>query len=209
MNTKKENDCEKYELDLTRYVSGDFDRIKNMDNFTSHLKDCSECKNNLNELQKIVGILRGGKELSSKSQKSIEKIVQESKKWSIPKKSEYPDVSPLIETGKDFLKDGKYESAIKYFDDALFLNPKDGVAWYFKGRAHYAIGEYSIALKSFNKSIDYDVLNLSGIYYKGRIEQKLGIKEDLSGVYKSIENKIALLEKEIKQMKRAERLLEK
>lgn len=203
MSTKKENNCEKYELDLTRYVGGDFDRIKNIKNLKSHLGSCSGCRESLADLKDVVRILRGGKS------KGIEKMLEEIKKMPIPKKLEYPDVSPLVETGKDYLIDGKYKSAIKYFDDAVFLNPKDGGAWYCKGRAHYAIGEDCTALKSFNKSIECGHLSYLEIYYKGRIEQKLGIKEDLSNVYKSIHNKIALLKKEIKQLERAKRLLGK
>jgi len=146
------------------------------------------------------------KQATINSQKGIEKIIewakQEIKKGIFPEKGAYPDVSLLIETGKDCLIDRKYKSAIKYFDDALFLNPKNGSAWYHKGIAHYATGQGHDALKSFNKSIKYDCLNYSAIYYIGRLEQKLGFNENLSRFYKALDKKIDKIKKEIERTKK-------
>ena len=48
----------------------------------------------------------------------------------------------------------KYEEALKSYDKAIGLNPKDAEAWLNKGVTLSAMGMYKEALESYDKAIE-------------------------------------------------------
>lgn len=67
-----------------------------------------------------------------------------------------PNISTLIEKGKNLLSESKFEEALGFFDQALFLNQNDPELWNHKGVVLRSMGRYNEALECFNKSLELD-----------------------------------------------------
>jgi tetratricopeptide (TPR) repeat protein len=85
------------------------------------------------------------------------------------------------QTAEDFLtkgiglaEQGKYDEAIKAFDEAIRLNPSDAMAWNNKGLALYAQGKYDEAIKSYDEVIRLKPDYAEAWYNKGLALQALG-----------------------------------
>ena len=50
------------------------------------------------------------------------------------------DVSTLVESGKKYLDDGDYNSALSFFDQALSIEPINADLWNLKGIALRSLG---------------------------------------------------------------------
>ena len=67
-----------------------------------------------------------------------------------------PDIDNLISRGKDPLKDGKFDNALSFFEQALLLDEKNPDIWNHKGTALRSLGRYQEAMDCFNKSLKID-----------------------------------------------------
>ena len=62
----------------------------------------------------------------------------------------------LLAKGQSFLKDGKFNDALSFFEQALFLNPTDPDLWNYKGITLRSMGRYEEAMECYNKSLKLD-----------------------------------------------------
>ncbi|MEK0320847.1 MAG: tetratricopeptide repeat protein [Nitrosopumilus sp.] len=65
-------------------------------------------------------------------------------------------IQDLVSKGQSFLKDGKYDDALGFFEQALLLNPDDPDLWNNKGITLRSMGRYEEAMECFNKSLKID-----------------------------------------------------
>ena len=65
-------------------------------------------------------------------------------------------LSELVSKGKSSLDDGKFDDALAFFEQALFLNQNDPDLWNFKAISLRGLGRYEEALCCFNKSLEID-----------------------------------------------------
>jgi len=65
-------------------------------------------------------------------------------------------IQDLVAKGQSFLKDGKFNDALGYFEQALLLNQDDPDLWNNKGVALRSMGRYDEAMDCFNKSLKID-----------------------------------------------------
>ncbi len=66
------------------------------------------------------------------------------------------EIQNLVGKGQSFLKDGKFNDALGFFEQALLLNPDDPDLWNHKGIALRSMGRYEEAMECFNKSLKID-----------------------------------------------------
>jgi Flp pilus assembly protein TadD len=66
------------------------------------------------------------------------------------------EIQDLVAKGQSFLKDGKFNDALSYFEQALLLNQDDPDLWNNKGIALRSMGRYEEAMECFNKSLMID-----------------------------------------------------
>ena len=62
----------------------------------------------------------------------------------------------LIENGVTNLKDGNFEDALSFFEQALLLKPDDPDLWNQKGVTLRSLGRYDEASECYNKSLQLD-----------------------------------------------------
>jgi Flp pilus assembly protein TadD len=65
-------------------------------------------------------------------------------------------IDSLVEQGNTLLNDGKFEEALRFFEQALLLDQKNPELWNYKGVALRSIGRYNEAIECFNKSLEID-----------------------------------------------------
>ncbi len=61
-------------------------------------------------------------------------------------------IEKLVRKGNEFYDQGKYDKAIKAYDEAIKLDSDFEVAWQNKGNALYALGKYDEAIKAYGKT---------------------------------------------------------
>jgi tetratricopeptide (TPR) repeat protein len=66
------------------------------------------------------------------------------------------EIENLVQKGNIFLKDGKFDDALVFFEKALFLNQDDPDLWNYKGIALRSLGRYEEAMDCFNKSLEIE-----------------------------------------------------
>ena len=62
----------------------------------------------------------------------------------------------LVEKGKSLMDEGKFDDALGFFEQALFLNQDDPDLWNYKGVALRSLGRYEESMECFNKSLEID-----------------------------------------------------
>ena len=77
-----------------------------------------------------------------------------------------------IEKGNNLYDQEKYEEAIKCYDKALRIDPKNTHAWNNKGIALYGQGNYAVALECFDRALEIDPKYISAINNKNKIIKK-------------------------------------
>ncbi len=66
------------------------------------------------------------------------------------------EIQSLLVKGQSFLKDGKFDDALSFFEQALLLDLTDPDLWNHKGIALRSMGRYEEAMECFNKSLEID-----------------------------------------------------
>jgi len=66
------------------------------------------------------------------------------------------EIQDLVGKGQSLLKDGKFNDALGFFEQALLLNQDDPDLWNNKGTALRSMGRYEEAMECFNKSLKID-----------------------------------------------------
>ena len=65
-------------------------------------------------------------------------------------------IRDLTKKGQSLLENGKFDSALEFFEQALLLNQNDPDLWNYKGIALRSMGRYEEAMECFNKSLEID-----------------------------------------------------
>lgn len=65
-------------------------------------------------------------------------------------------IQDLVEKGQSLMGDGKFDEALGFFEQALFLNQNDPDLWNYKGVALRSLGRYEESMECFNKSLEID-----------------------------------------------------
>ena len=66
------------------------------------------------------------------------------------------EIQDLVAKGQLLLKDGKFNDALSFFEQALLLNQDDPNLWNFKGIVLRSLGRYEEAIECFNMSLKID-----------------------------------------------------
>ena len=66
------------------------------------------------------------------------------------------DIASLVEKGKLFLDELKFDEALGCFEQALLLDQNNPELWNYKGVALRSMGRYNDAIECFNKSLEID-----------------------------------------------------
>jgi len=103
--------------------------------------------------------------------------------------------------------EGKYQTAIKEFDELLLINPTDENARFYKGMSLYHLKKYdqSIGLLKPLSSINTQPFSEEALFYVGKSYVALGQKENAIAVFRSIVAKKAFYaERAAKEMRKLE-----
>ena len=66
------------------------------------------------------------------------------------------ELETLIQNGVKNIKDGNFEDALDFFEQALLLKPDDPDLWNQKGVALRSLGRYDEASECYDKSLQLD-----------------------------------------------------
>eukprot|EP01124_Arcella_intermedia_P005564 TRINITY_DN13299_c0_g1_i1.p1 TRINITY_DN13299_c0_g1~~TRINITY_DN13299_c0_g1_i1.p1 ORF type:complete len:601 (+),score=146.19 TRINITY_DN13299_c0_g1_i1:16-1818(+) len=81
-----------------------------------------------------------------------------------------------VSRGKQLYEDKNYSQAITFFEDLLAKDPASQKGWYYKGLAHYQLGQYPQALHAFDELLarrsQGDVFRVW--FYRGMCCERLG-----------------------------------
>ena len=66
------------------------------------------------------------------------------------------EIKILIQKGTENLREGNFESALSFFEQALLLKPDDPDLWNQKGIALRSLGRYDEASECYDKSLRLD-----------------------------------------------------
>ncbi len=66
------------------------------------------------------------------------------------------EIDSLIKSGLENIKNGNFEQALSFFDQALLVKPDDPDLWNNKGTALRSLGRYDEATECYNKSLQLD-----------------------------------------------------
>lgn len=94
----------------------------------------------------------------------------------------------LVKLGKLYSSIGRYEEAIKHFNEAILMQPNEFRFYFLKGVAEYNMKLFSRALANFKLALQPDPINKYEILnYIGTIRFKLGdFKQGLHDLEKVI-----------------------
>ena len=65
-------------------------------------------------------------------------------------------IRDLVKKGQILMHDQKYDEALEFFEQALFLNQNDPDLWNHKGVALRSLGRYEESMECFNKSLEIE-----------------------------------------------------
>ena len=65
-------------------------------------------------------------------------------------------IDELINKGKTLLEENKFDEALGFFEQAIFLEPTNPDLWNLKGVALRSMGRYDEAIDCFNKSLEIE-----------------------------------------------------
>jgi tetratricopeptide (TPR) repeat protein len=73
---------------------------------------------------------------------------------------------------------GQHEEAIKDFDEAIRLDPKDSFAFRNRGYSKQSLGQHEEAIKDYNEAIRLDAKDSFAFINRGYSKNKLGYYEE-------------------------------
>ena len=79
------------------------------------------------------------------------------------------DVQSLVNRGIADSQNGRYDQALKDFNDALKLKPNDALLITYRGVVYYAKGQNDLAMQDFNRAIQIDPRAGKAYYQRGMI----------------------------------------
>ena len=79
------------------------------------------------------------------------------------------DVKAMVDRGMENCQSGRYDQALKDFNDALKLKPKDPTLITYRGVVYYAKGQNDLAMKEFNQALEIDPKFGKAYYQRGMI----------------------------------------
>jgi tetratricopeptide (TPR) repeat protein len=79
------------------------------------------------------------------------------------------DVKAMVDRGMENCQIGRYDQALKDFNDALKLKPKDPALITYRGVVYYAKGQNDLAMKDFNQALEIDPKFGKAYYQRGMI----------------------------------------
>ena len=79
------------------------------------------------------------------------------------------DVKTYVDRGMENCQSGRYDQALKDFNDALKLKPKDPTLITYRGVVYYAKGQNDLAMKEFNLALEIDPKFGKAYYQRGMI----------------------------------------
>ncbi|MEO0136405.1 MAG: tetratricopeptide repeat protein [candidate division WOR-3 bacterium] len=99
----------------------------------------------------------------------------------------YADVGSLMRRGNDFMRKGKYEDALKTYEQAQVLEPDNIKIHYNMGRALYKMEKYPEAIKEFEIGLltKDKKFQANSIYNIGNCKFKQGDLEGAINAYKT------------------------
>ena len=66
------------------------------------------------------------------------------------------EISDLKDKGENFLENGQYDDALRWFEQAIVMNANDPDLWNFKAVVLRSMGRHEEAIECFNKSLKID-----------------------------------------------------
>ena len=66
------------------------------------------------------------------------------------------EIKTLIQNGAEHLREGDFEAALSFFEQALLLDPENPDLWNQKGITLRSLGRYDEASDCYNKSLELD-----------------------------------------------------
>jgi len=83
-----------------------------------------------------------------------------------------------LKKGEDLLLQGRYERALKAFDEAIELNPKEAMPWFNRGIVLGELGRNEESLRDFDRAIEIDPNFGEAWFNKAVILQKQGMSKE-------------------------------
>ncbi len=83
-------------------------------------------------------------------------------------------VSELIKSGEEYMLKDSYDEAIKSFDKAISLDPKNPWAYFHRGEAHDKKNELDLAVADYSKAIEFKPSLCSAYVKRGKVYEKQG-----------------------------------
>ena len=71
-------------------------------------------------------------------------------------------------------KKGKYEEAVKHYDQAIRINPQNGTTYTNRGAARASLGQHNDAIADFDEAIRLNPQDATTYYNRGNAKGKLG-----------------------------------
>jgi Flp pilus assembly protein TadD len=65
-------------------------------------------------------------------------------------------IDSLVKTGKSLMDEGRFDTALGHFEQALLLNQNDPDLWNYKGVALRSLGRYVESMECFNRSLEIE-----------------------------------------------------
>ena len=87
----------------------------------------------------------------------------------LPNPAAAQNVQAYVDQGIENSQNGRYDQALKDFNQALKLKPKDPALFTYRGVVYYAKGQYDLAMKDFNQALEIDPKFGRAYYQRGMI----------------------------------------
>lgn len=168
MDTKK---CKDFELDVTNYISGDYQAIKDYNAFFQHLRQCPACRQELLETEAIFGRFSEVATPSPEFTKKMAEIREMAKKGPRPLTETEKKETPL-KLGITLYKKQNWLKAKEVFDEAVTQSPQDANVYYHRGLALQRMNHLTQAIMDFTKAIELDPEDADAYYHRGKIYQR-------------------------------------
>jgi tetratricopeptide (TPR) repeat protein len=87
----------------------------------------------------------------------------------LPNLAAAQSVQAYVDQGIENSQNGRYDQALKDFNQALKLKPRDPALFTYRGVVYYAKGQYDMAMKDYNQALEIDPKFGRAYYQRGMI----------------------------------------